>query len=36
MGHAWSGGCACEPFTDAKGPDATAASWAFFERHPRP
>ena len=35
MGHAWSGGCACEPFTDPDGPDATAASWAFFRAHPR-
>jgi poly(hydroxyalkanoate) depolymerase family esterase len=36
MGHAWSGGCSCEPFTDPRGPDATAETYAFFSRHPKP
>ena len=36
MGHGWSGGCVCEPFTDPSGPDATAATYAFFEAHPNP
>lgn len=35
MGHAWSGGCSCRPFTDPLGPDATTATWEFFARHPR-
>jgi poly(hydroxyalkanoate) depolymerase family esterase len=36
MGHAWSGGCVCEPYTDPDAPDATAATYAFFEAHPKP
>ena len=29
LGHAWSGGAAKEPFSDAKGPDASRMVWAF-------
>ena len=36
MSHAWSGGCSCEPFSDPKGPDETAAMYAFFTAHPMP
>lgn len=35
LAHAWSGGDAEFPFNDAKGPDATAKIWRFFERHAR-
>ena len=35
LAHAWSGGDAALPFNDAKGPDASAAIWTFFERHRR-
>ena len=35
LGHAWSGGDASVPFSDAKGPDASAMMWAFFARHKR-
>lgn len=34
MGHAWSGGTS-GGFVDARGPNATAISWAFFAAHPR-
>ncbi|MBI3564947.1 MAG: PHB depolymerase family esterase [Elusimicrobia bacterium] len=30
LGHAWSGGPAGLPYSDPKGPDATALMWAFF------
>ena len=37
LGHAWSGGAAGQPFSDASGPDASAMVWAFaarqFARH---
>ena len=37
LGHAWSGGSAGQPFSDATGPDASAMVWAFaarqFARH---
>jgi poly(hydroxyalkanoate) depolymerase family esterase len=36
MGHAWSGGCGCQPFADPAGPDETAAMYAFFMHHPMP
>ncbi len=32
LAHDWSGGDAALPFNDAKGPDASAAIWKFFER----
>jgi poly(hydroxyalkanoate) depolymerase family esterase len=32
LGHAWSGGAAKEPFSDAKGPDASRMVWAFAAR----
>lgn len=35
LGHAWSGGDASVPFSDAQGPDASALLWAFFARHKR-
>jgi poly(3-hydroxybutyrate) depolymerase len=33
LGHAWSGGAAREPFSDAKGPDASRLVWNFVSRH---
>ncbi|MEA2295526.1 MAG: hypothetical protein QOE86_3165 [Solirubrobacteraceae bacterium] len=36
MGHAWSGGCSCEPYADPAGPDETGAMYAFFMAHPMP
>jgi poly(hydroxyalkanoate) depolymerase family esterase len=36
MNHAWSGGDPSQPFSDAKGPDATAAMYAFFLGHTGP
>lgn len=36
MTHAWSGGCACEQYSDPAGPDETAAMFAFFTSHPMP
>ncbi len=35
LAHAWSGGDAALQFNDAKGPDASAAIWKFFERQRR-
>jgi poly(hydroxyalkanoate) depolymerase family esterase len=32
LGHAWSGGDARQPFSDAKGPDASRMAWAFLAR----
>lgn len=32
LGHAWSGGAARQPFSDAKGPDASRLVWAFASR----
>jgi poly(hydroxyalkanoate) depolymerase family esterase len=29
LGHAWSGGLAGQPFSDASGPDASRMAWAF-------
>jgi poly(3-hydroxybutyrate) depolymerase len=29
LGHAWSGGAANQPFSDADGPDASRMAWAF-------
>jgi poly(hydroxyalkanoate) depolymerase family esterase len=32
LGHAWSGGAASQPFSDARGPDASRMVWAFADR----
>ncbi len=32
LGHAWSGGAAGQPYSDAKGPDASRMVWAFALR----
>ena len=32
LGHAWSGGLADQPYSDAKGPDASRLIWAFAAR----
>jgi poly(hydroxyalkanoate) depolymerase family esterase len=32
LGHAWSGGAAKQPFSDARGPDASRMAWAFVAR----
>jgi poly(hydroxyalkanoate) depolymerase family esterase len=32
LGHAWSGGAAREPYSDAQGPDASRMVWAFAAR----
>ena len=32
LGHAWSGGAAGQPFSDASGPDASAMIWSFASR----
>jgi poly(hydroxyalkanoate) depolymerase family esterase len=29
-GHAWPGGCSCDPFGDPAGPDASNLQWDFF------
>jgi poly(hydroxyalkanoate) depolymerase family esterase len=29
LGHAWSGGAARQPYSDARGPDASRMAWAF-------
>jgi poly(hydroxyalkanoate) depolymerase family esterase len=36
MNHAWSGGDPSQSFSDPKGPDATAAMYAFFLSHTGP
>jgi poly(hydroxyalkanoate) depolymerase family esterase len=36
MDHAWSGGDGSQPYADPSGPDATAAMYTFFMRHPAP
>jgi poly(hydroxyalkanoate) depolymerase family esterase len=36
MNHAWSGGDASQQYADPKGPDETAAMYAFFASHPGP
>ena len=35
LGHAWSGGAAQQPFSDAQGPDASRLAWAFVAKQPR-
>jgi len=32
LGHAWSGGAANQPYSDAQGPDASRLAWAFASR----
>jgi poly(3-hydroxybutyrate) depolymerase len=32
LGHAWSGGAAGQPYSDAQGPDASRLLWAFAAR----
>jgi poly(hydroxyalkanoate) depolymerase family esterase len=32
LGHAWSGGAASQPYSDADGPDASRMAWAFAAR----
>ena len=32
LGHAWSGGAPSQPFSDARGPDASRMAWAFAAR----
>ncbi len=32
LGHAWSGGAARQPFSDARGPDASRMIWAFVRQ----
>ncbi len=32
LGHAWSGGAARAPFSDAQGPDASRMAWAFVAK----
>lgn len=29
LGHAWSGGLASQPYSDAQGPDASRMIWSF-------
>jgi poly(hydroxyalkanoate) depolymerase family esterase len=36
LGHAWSGGAASQPFSDARGPDASRLAWAFAAKQFRP
>lgn len=33
LAHAWSGGAASQPNSDARGPDASRMAWAFAARH---
>ena len=33
LGHAWSGGGAGQPFSDAAGPDASRMAWAFVKKN---
>jgi poly(3-hydroxybutyrate) depolymerase len=35
LAHAWSGGDPAFAYNDAKGPDASAMIWRFFERQSR-
>lgn len=35
LGHAWSGGAAKQPFSDAQGPDASRMAWAFVAKQLR-
>ena len=35
LAHAWSGGAASQPFSDARGPDASRMAWAFAARQLR-
>ncbi|MDO9286722.1 MAG: PHB depolymerase family esterase [Aquabacterium sp.] len=35
LGHAWSGGAASQPFSDARGPDASRLAWAFAAKQLR-
>jgi hypothetical protein len=32
LGHAWSGGAPGQPYSDARGPDASRMAWAFAVR----
>ena len=32
LGHAWSGGAANQPYSDAQGPDASRLVWAFVSK----
>lgn len=32
LAHAWSGGTASQPYSDARGPDASRMAWAFVSR----
>jgi len=32
LAHAWSGGAARQPYSDARGPDASRLIWSFFQR----
>lgn len=32
LDHAWSGGTASQPYSDARGPDASRMAWAFISR----
>jgi poly(hydroxyalkanoate) depolymerase family esterase len=32
LGHAWSGGAASQPYSDARGPDASSMAWTFAAR----
>jgi poly(hydroxyalkanoate) depolymerase family esterase len=36
MGHAWSGGCSCQQYSEPSGPDETSAMYDFFMAHPMP
>jgi poly(hydroxyalkanoate) depolymerase family esterase len=36
MDHAWSGGSSTQQYSDASGPNETAAMWTFFSSHPAP
>lgn len=36
LGHAWSGGAANQPFSDARGPDASRLVWSFVSRQFEP
>jgi poly(3-hydroxybutyrate) depolymerase len=32
LGHAWSGGASSQPYSDARGPDASSMAWTFAAR----